>query len=515
MEHATAPPPSFYRFFLLYIVASALVVLSLGWGVGIEFLTRILPGLPAMVPSTALCFVLLSLVLLYSWRWSSGGAESSQAGDRFIMLVAGGVVALIGCADLLVLATDMAHGIDALIFPHFAGNDGSVMSMATAICFIIAATALIVRAAVSADNVAGAKFILSLLSSAGLAISSISLVGHILNSGSLLNVAFFTGMSLQTSLLFVMLFLAQLETVPGRSWLSAFSGESIGSRGLRNLLPVVLIMPILLGWLLVVCTRYAILPVDFHVSVLVSAIMLFGLAAIVVNAQTENRLEQERDRNQTLEVALSGNRLLLEEVNRRVKSNLQQINVLLTLEAGGIANEQVRQSYVSMSGRLQALSLVHQSLLDSSEASEIELQEYLSKLCVAITNNTGLNARNISIEAKVEAMQVPFERAISLGLLMNELIAHWVKHAFSERDSGQILVQFISDPDRPSQKLLTVRGNSMGWGRNGKSFGTDANVGTQIIEALALQLSGSLETSTHRGAATKIYFNKNSFIGLA
>jgi len=427
------------------------------------------------------------------------------------MCAAGGLVALIGIVDFLVLAMDVAHGVDALIFPRFAGSDQSVMSMATAICFIIAAAALLVCAGGSDNAAAIASFLLSLLGSAGLAISSVSLVGHILNSGSLLNVAFFTGMAPHTSLLFVLLFLAQLQSAPGGSWLSVFGGEGVGSKGLRNVLPVVLGMPILLGWMLVVGTRYDVVPVDFHVSVLVSAIMLLGLATIVVNAHAENRLEQEKDRGQALEVALSGNRLLLAEVNHRVKNNLQQVDVLLALESAALTNEQARQSYASLSGRIKALRLVHQSLLDSAEDGGIELRDYLNELCEAISYGAGLEARNISLEAKVEATQVPFERAISFGLLVNELIANSVKHAFSGRDSGQVLVQFISDPDRPSHKLLIVRGTRVGVSQSFEPPEAGSAVATQIIEALALQLGGSLEAFTHRGAGAKIRFNTGAF----
>lgn len=92
------------------------------------------------------------------------------------------------------------------------------------------------------------------------------------------------------------------------------------------------------------------------------------------------------------------------------------------------------------------------------------------------------------------------ETAISIGLMVNELVANSIKHGFTGIISPRLTVQLTNTPDKI---ILIVEDN--GAGRAGySSVETAHGFGLHLIEILLRRLSGTMQTDFHNGSHTRI-----------
>ena len=93
---------------------------------------------------------------------------------------------------------------------------------------------------------------------------------------------------------------------------------------------------------------------------------------------------------------------------------------------------------------------------------------------------------------EAEAAQVPRDRAVSIGLIVNELVTNAAKHAFVGRDSGRIEVTFRN---RSGGWTLSVADNGVGLPPKGAPA-SPGSLGTRLIDAFARQAEGRLRTES-------------------
>ena len=124
-----------------------------------------------------------------------------------------------------------------------------------------------------------------------------------------------------------------------------------------------------------------------------------------------------------------------------------------------------------------------QRQLQASEpgALTIELGPYLARLCKTLEVSMIGDSRPVSLEVHVDGGAVSSSQAVSIGLIVTELVINALKHAFPDDWSdGTVVVAYeLAEPNW----RLTVSDN-------GK---TNPGLGTTIIEALAKQLNACVE----------------------
>ena len=105
-------------------------------------------------------------------------------------------------------------------------------------------------------------------------------------------------------------------------------------------------------------------------------------------------------------------------------------------------------------------------------------------------------SRNIAIVTKAPDTKLHIDVAITLGLLVNELVSNAIKHAFPSGDGGNITVRFM--PDSDGGAMLTVADDGMG--PPGDAVYADKGIGMQIIDGLVAQLRAGI--AWHREGGT-------------
>ena len=182
--------------------------------------------------------------------------------------------------------------------------------------------------------------------------------------------------------------------------------------------------------------------------------------------------------------------MLLEEMQHRVANSLQIIASILLLKARTVQSEETRLHLQDAHKRVMSVASVQQHLHASGTGGPIELGPYLSKLCEALSQSIIGDNRAISLKAVVAEGMATSSQAVSLGLIVTELVINALKHAFpQDTNHGQVTVAY--EVAGKNWKLSVI---DDGIGRpDGVSAQAKTGLGTTIVNALAQQLDAQVE----------------------
>jgi two-component sensor histidine kinase len=205
---------------------------------------------------------------------------------------------------------------------------------------------------------------------------------------------------------------------------------------------------------------------------------------LVVDDITERRAKERE-----LKELLQQKDVLMQEMQHRVANSLQIIASILLIKARTVRSEETRLHLQDAHQRVMSVAAVQQQLQALESSATIELGPYLSRLCETLAASMIGDRRPISLKVHVEGTASP-SQAVSIGLIVTELVINAFKHAFpADRSDGTVIVAYnLAD----SNWRLTVSDNGIGR-PEGNSDKTNPGLGTTIIEALAKQLDARVD----------------------
>lgn len=202
-------------------------------------------------------------------------------------------------------------------------------------------------------------------------------------------------------------------------------------------------------------------------------------------------IEQEKEalfhRSEEL---LRQNRLLLEEMRHRVANSLQIIASILLLKARAVASEDTRAHLQDAHSRVMSVAAVQQHLHTTDGIDQVEVATYLEKLCAGLASSMVRETHPVAIHVTADHGMILSAKAVSLGLIVTELVINALKYAFPvRREDATIHVSYAIASD---DWTLTVTDN--GVGKDAQSAAPPASgLGTTIVHSLARQLNGSVD----------------------
>lgn len=206
-------------------------------------------------------------------------------------------------------------------------------------------------------------------------------------------------------------------------------------------------------------------------------------------------------RNVQLKNAVAHRDMLIKEIHHRVKNNLQIISSLLNLQSRSLQDEVAREALLGLQGRVNALALIHQSLYETQEQQVVELQGFLGALCHQL--EALASGRQIYIIAEVPRYFVAAETAVTLAMLVTEIVSNATKHAFTGQRNGRVLVRLQGGPE-PGPAVLEVSDNGIG------GFSLDdpsgQGLGRELIKGYVRQLHGAMIVTATPGTTVTIKF---------
>jgi len=164
-----------------------------------------------------------------------------------------------------------------------------------------------------------------------------------------------------------------------------------------------------------------------------------------------------------LEQALSHNDLLMKELHHRVKNNLAIIASLLALQARGLKDEAAKNALRESRTRIVAMSEIHELMYRQDSSKVIAFHDYLASLVERMNRSFG-HLQGISFSFASPKVDVSFDQAIPLGLIINELLTNATKYAFvEERPNPHVDITVAIDTVAIDNGLtLTVTDNGVG-----------------------------------------------------
>jgi two-component system, sensor histidine kinase PdtaS len=210
--------------------------------------------------------------------------------------------------------------------------------------------------------------------------------------------------------------------------------------------------------------------------------VLVGLALATISEAMRKALEKAVAAEQSAEV-------MLYELNHRIRNNLSMIVSILELQKRSQKEQGAKDAFTSAVSRIHIIANAHNHLLPKEGQSLIDMREYLTVCC----QNLGDALRDVRpIAVNVNAAQILLrdDRAVSVGLIVNELITNAFKYAFPDDRGGTVNVILRRESDGKLE--LVVEDNGMGCPEDAKE-----GLGSRIVRLLAQQLG----TTVRRTAA--------------
>ena len=196
--------------------------------------------------------------------------------------------------------------------------------------------------------------------------------------------------------------------------------------------------------------------------------------------------------------------MLLQEMQHRIANSLQIIASILLLKARTVQSEETRMHLRDAHQRVMSVAAVQQQLLASSHGDPVYIGPYLSRLSKALVASMTDDSRPISLEVQAEGGTASSAEAVSIGLIVTELVINAFKHAFiGDEAAGLVVVAYEA---AETNWRLAVSDNGIGIPEDQlDSDKPRAGLGTIIVAALAKQLDARVEvTRSRRGTTVSI-----------
>lgn len=135
----------------------------------------------------------------------------------------------------------------------------------------------------------------------------------------------------------------------------------------------------------------------------------------------------------------------LEKVHRELRENLITINSYLQLEAEGFGDTRARNILRAASSRVLAIANAHYLLRDQDRLGQIELSAFLNEIFASVSAIFDEDGAGISVDIEAGEIYMGAEKALTLGLLMNEVLVLLFRFAFENQGEGNVHIRMQDD----------------------------------------------------------------------
>lgn len=228
----------------------------------------------------------------------------------------------------------------------------------------------------------------------------------------------------------------------------------------------------------------------------------------MVNTRTEELHQANLALNASLETTQHQKEnitFLMQELNHRVKNNLQLITSLIDIQSFEIEDTDVQDKLRILQSRVFTVSKIHDILNQKDTENSVQADRFISNLANDLIVFTGIAT---DFHVNVEPIHFPVNKLTHIGLIINELITNSIKHAFSDQQpSKRIEISLNEENDRLK---FVYRDNGKGFSE--ADADKDGRKGVNLVKNLARELKGSIAFKNDSGVVFICYLPKTSTI---
>ena len=206
-----------------------------------------------------------------------------------------------------------------------------------------------------------------------------------------------------------------------------------------------------------------------------------ALEAGRLRAQRDQAEAELREANERLGV-------LLREVNHRVANSLQVASTMVGMQARLLPAGEAREALQDTQSRIDAIAHVHRGLYASDDVQSVAMDQYMSGLIAELERTwTGTSSPQL-IRLSAQPFELHADKAVSLGVIVNELVTNARKYAYRNGEDGEVRVELALDGDSHFQLIV----EDDGVGLNDDRVPQGTGLGSKLMEAMARSLSSKL-----------------------
>jgi PAS domain S-box-containing protein len=217
-------------------------------------------------------------------------------------------------------------------------------------------------------------------------------------------------------------------------------------------------------------------------------LLMEGMWLLLQRQQSEEKIRKSLDEKE----------VLLKEIHHRVKNNLQIISSLLNLQTGQVKDPQLLEILRESQNRIRSMALIHERLYRSEDFSRVDFAQYVNGLTTYLVRSYAGDTRSFNLQVDVQDVSLGVDLAIPCGLIINELVSNCLKHAFTERERGEVTVGLRKEG---GSYLLRVEDNGVGLPGD-VDLKKVESLGLQLVETLSTQIGASVTVATVPGKGT-------------
>lgn len=237
-------------------------------------------------------------------------------------------------------------------------------------------------------------------------------------------------------------------------------------------------------------------------SLIIISGLLYNNSRIQTKSRKEIALQNELLLQNEAEISKQNaeKETLLKEIHHRVKNNLQVVYSLLNLQKRRVEKNEVKQTLEALQNRIRSMALVHQQLYIDDNLREIVAASYIKNLVAHLKNIYCTDECDIKLVYRFDKILLPLEKAIPIGLIINEAVSNAFKYAYKEQLAP---VLKLSLKKKENTYQLKIEDNGLGF--------TDEDIkatslGIQLINNMAQQLIAKYTRNSDQGTQHQFNF---------
>jgi two-component sensor histidine kinase len=220
---------------------------------------------------------------------------------------------------------------------------------------------------------------------------------------------------------------------------------------------------------------------------------LTGFANVLAEAVATTR------RNEAMQILLDRQKLMAEELQHRVRNNLQMVSTMLYNYSRTGIDDKAREEVSSISNRIMTLAQIYDSLLGVGLSEYIDLQFYLQQLCSFLPGLQDDRRFKVELVCHADSLMLPLNQITVLGMIVAELVTNSYRHAFPDM-AGKIILSLACSTT--GEAILTIEDNGVGF----DTVGASTRRGIGLVRKLIEQMGGTVEVHSDRGTHWTLAF---------
>ncbi len=188
---------------------------------------------------------------------------------------------------------------------------------------------------------------------------------------------------------------------------------------------------------------------------------------------------------------------MIREIYHRIKNNLAIISSIINLQIGDSDDERVHDALFDLKNRLDSITMVHSKIYKSDDPDALSLRDYMEGMFTSMINSGIKKGGSVSFSIDLPDVKIDISTAVSLGLVITELVSNSLKYGLNDTHEGRISLSGTLKGDY-LDLVFSDNGSSPD---KFFSFEHSDSLSLRLVEALASQMGSEIKFEKKGGAS--------------